>query len=157
MCDGLSRNEPKEFATLLGNCLVHARRHFVEVAAHFPDECRYVLEHLRTIYRLDAQTQDQRLDPQQRLRFHQTHSQPVMDQLHRWLTTQMEQKKVEPNSGLGQAIHYMLGHWEPLTRFLHHPGAPLDNNVTYAARGISHVMPSAGLCRVAEVNCGFSG
>ena len=42
---------------------------------------------------------------------------------------QMDQKKVEPNSGLGEAIAYMLKHWEPLTLFLRHPGAPLDNNI----------------------------
>ena len=36
---------------------------------------------------------------------------------------------VEPNSGLGQAIHYMLNHWEPLTLFLRQAGAPLDNNI----------------------------
>ena len=33
------------------------------------------------------------------------------------------------NSSLGEAIAYMLNHWEPLTLFLRHPGAPLDNNV----------------------------
>ena len=27
----------------------------------------------------------------------------------------------------------MLGHWETLTRFLHEPGAPLDNNVAERA------------------------
>jgi hypothetical protein len=36
---------------------------------------------------------------------------------------------VEPNSGLGQAITYMLRHWEKLTLFLREPGAPLDNNI----------------------------
>ena len=36
---------------------------------------------------------------------------------------------MEPISGLGTAIGYLRKHWEPLTRFLHVPGAPLDNNV----------------------------
>jgi len=36
---------------------------------------------------------------------------------------------VEPNSGLGQAISYMLNHWKKLTLFLHKAGAPLDNNI----------------------------
>ena len=40
----------------------------------------------------------------------------------------LDGKQVEPNSGLGQAIGYMLKHWEPLTLFLRQPGAPLDNN-----------------------------
>lgn len=41
---------------------------------------------------------------------------------------QFEDKRVEPNSGLGQAMNYLLKHWEPLTLFLRQPGAPLDNN-----------------------------
>jgi hypothetical protein len=36
---------------------------------------------------------------------------------------------VEPNSGLGKAIAYLLRHWEKLTLFLRVPGAPLDNNI----------------------------
>src|SRR5258708_13335043 len=52
-----------------------------------------------------------------------------MDQLKVWMQEQIDQKLVEPNSGLGQAIRYMLKHWHPLTRFLEVPGAPLDNNI----------------------------
>lgn len=40
---------------------------------------------------------------------------------------------VEPNSSLGEAIAYLLNHWEPLTLFLREPGAPLDNNITERA------------------------
>ncbi|HVP44008.1 MAG TPA: transposase, partial [Terriglobales bacterium] len=43
MCDALSRNPSKAFETILANCLAHGRRKFVEVAEHFPDECRTVL------------------------------------------------------------------------------------------------------------------
>jgi hypothetical protein len=129
MCDGLARNEPQECPTLLGCCLAHGRRGFVEVAPTFPDECRHVLESLRAVYRFDAQAQAERQNPEARRHFHQTHSQPVMDGLHTWLQNQIEEKRVEPNSGLGQAISYLLGHWQPLTLFLRQPGAPLDNNV----------------------------
>lgn len=38
-------------------------------------------------------------------------------------------KDVEPNSGLGKAITYLLRHWERLTLFLRQAGAPLDNNL----------------------------
>ena len=41
-----------------------------------------------------------------------------MDQLHQWMSQRLEQKLVEPNSGLGQAFGYMLRHWEPLTLFV---------------------------------------
>ena len=49
------------------------------------------------------------------------------------MSQQVDQKLVEPNCGLGQAIHYMLKHWQPLTLFLRQAGAPLDNNVCECA------------------------
>ncbi len=52
-----------------------------------------------------------------------------MKQLHAWLRAQFEEKKAEPNSGLGEAIGYLLKHWERLTLFLRQAGAPLDNNI----------------------------
>jgi hypothetical protein len=52
-----------------------------------------------------------------------------MEQLHAWLMAQFAEKKVEPNSGLGLAMRYLLKHWERLTLFLRQPGAPLDNNI----------------------------
>ena len=81
--------------------------------------------------------------------FHQEKSKPVRDQLQQWMQAQLDQKQVEPNSGLGVAMRYRLKRWETLTRFLSVPGAPLDNNINYAARGIIDIMPTPGLCRVA--------
>src|ERR1039458_1357739 len=37
---------------------------------------------------------------------------PVMDKLHAWLEAQLAERKTEPNSGLGQAIGYLLRHWK---------------------------------------------
>ena len=42
---------------------------------------------------------------------------------------QIQQRKVEPNSALGEAIAYLRKHWNELTLFLRAAGAPLDNNV----------------------------
>jgi transposase len=128
MCDALSRNMSLEFRTILAHCLSHARREFVTVAPSFPNECRHVLQSLGEVYRVDAQAKELEMNPEQRLVHHQSHSQPVMEQLKGWMHQQMEAKKVEPNSGLGQAIAYLLKHWEPLTLFLRKAGAPLDNN-----------------------------
>jgi len=55
MSDALSRNTsalPEGVAILLANCLAHGRRQFVEVAANFPEACRYVLETLGSVYQL---------------------------------------------------------------------------------------------------------
>lgn len=129
MCDALSRNMPAEFETLLANCLSHGRRRFVEVAMNFPQECLYVLEILKDVYTKDAEARRQGFSDQQRLEWHQARSSAKMAELKKWLTDQIEQRRVEPNSSLGEAITYMLKHWEELTLFLRHPGAPLDNNV----------------------------
>lgn len=129
MCDALSRNVPAELKTILGNCLAHGRRQFVEVAERFPEECRRLLETLRDVYKNDEVAKERNLAPQERLQFHQAQSGPLMDDLKAWLTRQFEERLVEPNSALGEAISYMLNHWEKLTLFLRTPGAPLDNNV----------------------------
>lgn len=132
MCDALSRNAPKAaqgVRILLANCLAHGRRQFVDVAASFPAECTYVLETLGMVYANDATAREKAFNDEQRLAFHQQYSQPLMTSLHGWLTEQLTERRTEPNSGLGQAIAYLLKHWQPLTLFLREKGAPLDNNV----------------------------
>jgi len=129
MCDALSRNFSETDKVILTHCNVHARRNFVDIAENFPQDCRYVLEVYKQIYKNDDITKKQQMSPQQRLRFHQEHSGPVMEKFYDWLNEQFDAKKVEPNSRLGQAITYMQNHWVKLTRFLHVPGAPLDNNI----------------------------
>lgn len=129
MCDGLASNQLKTGQTHQANCNAHSRRKYAEVVDAFPAECRFVLETLKEVYKNDAKTKELALSPEARLQFHQTHSQKPMDALQQWAQEQIDQKKVEPNSGLGQAINYMLKRWEKLTLFLRQPGAPLDNNV----------------------------
>jgi hypothetical protein len=143
MCDALSRNLPKlpqKLAIILGNCNAHARRRFVQVTPNFPQECQFVLESFRAVYRYDAEAEVQGPSPEARVRFHQEHSQPVMDTLHAWFKAQFTEKKVEPNSGLGEAISYCLKRWDRLTLFLHQAGAPLDSNIVERAlkRAILH-------------------
>ena len=129
MCDALSRNVPKDFKTLLANCMSHGRRRFVDVYDNFPDECTHVLNVLGKVYKNDADAKTQNLSDDQRLELHQNLSGPLMKDLRAWFDEQFEEKKVEPNSGLGQAIKYMCKHWDALTLFLRVPGAPLDNNI----------------------------
>jgi hypothetical protein len=101
MCDALSRNMSEEF----------------------------VLEILQKVYENDAKAKEQNMSPQERLKFHQKKSGLVMGKLRQWLLRQFKEKTVEPNSGLGKAITYMLKHWKKLTLFLKVPDAPLDNNI----------------------------
>jgi hypothetical protein len=143
MCDALSRNAPKLNSgaeILLANCMAHGRRQFVDVAANFPEQCRYVLEMLGEVHGHDAKAREARMTPEQRLQFHQQHSAPIVTKLQAWLEAQFAERKTEPNSGLGKAIKYLLNHWRPLTLFLRVAGAPLDNNIVERAlkRAVLH-------------------
>jgi hypothetical protein len=129
MCDGLSRNLPKEFETILANCLAHGRRKFVELHDRFPDESTYVIEALKVIYHHDELARDEGMSAEERLGYHQSHSQRTMDDLHAWLQRQFAEKLVERNSALGEAINYLLKRWDSMTLFLRKAGAPLDNNI----------------------------
>lgn len=129
MCDGLSRNIADDFETLLSECILHARRMYVDVAESFPEEVGFVLETLREVYKIDAKARKLHLSPEQRLQLHKKESGPLMEGLKTWMQEQFDERRVEPNSGLGEAIRYMQKHWEGLTAFLQIAGAPLDNNV----------------------------
>jgi hypothetical protein len=130
MCDGLSHNAPGEMETILSNCLVHARRQFVDRVESFPEEVAHVVEEISEVYETEARAKALGLTAPERLRLHQEASGPVMERLRAWMAAQLAEKKVEPNSGLGKAIAYCQKRWENLTVFLREPGAPLDNNLT---------------------------
>jgi hypothetical protein len=105
----------------------------VAVLDNFPEECKHVIEELAKVYKNDEIARDRKMSPEERLKFHQENSGPVMEKLHDWLEAEIEERKIEPNSGLGDAISYSLDHWQKLTLFLREPGAPLDNNLCESA------------------------
>lgn len=148
MSDALDRNVPKRHPVAESNCIQHGRRKVVEQVDNFPAECTYLLLRIRRVYRVDHLCRHHRLTPAQRLRVHQRFSQPVMDQLHVWMIAQLDQKRVEPNSGLGKALRYFLKRWDKLTVFLRRAGAALDNNIAERAlkMAIQHRRNSLFFC-----------
>ena len=133
MSDALSRNEVDEDGVIRCHCLAHGRRQFSDLEDVFPKECQVVIEALKQVFDHDDEARDQQMSPAQRLAYHQSSSQPIMDELKRWLQKQCDERLVEPNSSLGKAISYMQTHWTTLTRFFSVPGAPLDNNLVERA------------------------
>lgn len=130
MSDALSRNWPSvidQYQQVL--CNAHARREFVDVAAHFPTEVEWVLERYALIWQHDTHCQEHKLSAAQRLSYHQQQSLPVMQQIRDWGEQQLDSNEVEANSGLGKAIRYFLRHYEGLTAFCRIENAPIDNNL----------------------------
>ena len=133
MSDALPSNNAQEDALIRCHCLAHGRRQFSELDEAFPAESAVVVNALKDVFDHEEYTRVEQLTAQDRLAYHQRKSGPIMKKLKRWLEQQTVQRLVEPNSSLGKAIAYLLDHWETLTRFLHHPGAPLENNVAERA------------------------
>lgn len=134
MMDASPSNIPKKMSIdlttrfILCFCLTHGRRKFFELFDSFEEQCDFVLEIIGQVYKHDADCKKNRLTPEQRLDYHQTHSQPLMDNLYTWLNNQLLFDRVEQNAALGKAIQYFLRHWQPLTTFLRVAGAPLDSS-----------------------------
>jgi transposase len=133
MSDALASNDADEQALIRCHCLAHGRRKFSELADVFPQECAIVLEVLKEVFDHDEEARAQQLSAQERLEYHQVYSGPLMEGLKRWLLRQGDERLVEPNSSLGKAFAYLLGHWDTLTRFLSIPSAPLENNLVERA------------------------
>lgn len=93
-----------------------------------------MLDIIAQIYQNDTYCKKEKLTAEQRLQYHKIHSEPLMQTLYIWLNNQLLYDLSEANSGLGQAVNYMLRHWHPLTTFLRVAGAPLDSS--WAERAI---------------------
>jgi len=133
MADALSSNTAHDVEVIQCHCLAHGRRKFSDLADVFPQECAVVLETLKQVYDHDEEARDQHMSSEARLAYHQDYSQPLMQGLKTWLQKQLDDRLVEPNSSLGKAMSYLLGHWQTLTRFLTVAGAPLDTNLVERA------------------------
>jgi transposase len=82
---------------------------FVEVAANFPEQCRFVLETLGGVWYHDELAPERKLTPEERLHFHQEHSGPSMQTLKEWMEAQLAERKTEPNSGWGEPSSTCFG------------------------------------------------
>jgi len=132
MCDALSRNAPKlsdGVRLLLANCLAHGRRQFVEVAANFPEQCRFVLE---TRQRLVSRRTGPRAeaDPRAAPAFPSGAQRAVDEQLKRMDgdTTGGTHHRAEFRPGKSHSIH----------------AAPLDTADSFSARSERPIRQQSG-------------
>lgn len=125
-CDG-GHNVPEHHETQLSNCNAHCRRKFYELVQTWPKIVLKIIGWYSIIFSNEPSAPK---DPLLRLKWHQDLSAPVMKQIKEYCDLLIEQKEIEPNSGMGKAIAYLNNHWTGLTLFLRVPGVPLDNNDT---------------------------
>lgn len=125
-CDGSSQNSAERHETDVAKCFYHARHNFCELVEVWPKEALTIVEMCNAVFMNDRKTKQMESD--ERLKFHQEHSAPIMEKLKNYSNSLIDQKKVEPNSSFGKAIKYLNNHWEGLTLILRDGNAPLSNN-----------------------------
>ena len=118
-------------------CWAHARRKFNEAQPEAPKATRVILKLIARMYRLERQW-DEAAQTQPAVRSKLRTE--CFDRALRWLKAiaASQRAKARPQSLLGKACDYLLGHWAPLTEHLRHGETRLDNNLVENA-----IRPSA--------------
>ncbi len=107
-------------------CWSHGRRKYFDALPTAP-EAREVLDLIVELYAVEDEAKAQGIEgTEAHLALRKAKSAPVIDRIAAWLAER--QARHPPKSPLGEAIRYMQGQWEPLTRFLTDARLKLDNN-----------------------------
>ena len=118
---------------MLANYFAHGRRHVVKEVENHPELCAHLLDEIGKVFTNDAKCRKGGITGEARLAFHQCESGPVMAGLRAWIEDLFATKRVEPNSGLGGALRYLLERWEPPALFLRLPSARPSTTISPSA------------------------
>ena len=113
MSDALACNNSEDLCvkTIDCHCTTHGRRKFVEIKHYYPSICNSVLDAISELYKNDSYTKEKHMTDYERLLYHKEYSQPIMDNLKKFMLEQIASNTVEPNSSLGKAFNYWLKRW----------------------------------------------
>lgn len=128
-CDGYSAYEAlsrRHREILLGACLAHIRRKFIEAREQAPGVADAVLTLIRRIYAVEAWMRAGPRPDGCRMLIRSGHARPHLMELKEAILS--ERGRHLPKSKLGEALDYALGQWEQLERYLLEPRLDLDNN-----------------------------
>lgn len=127
--DGYAGYHKVENVTLVG-CWAHARRCFTDVLKSLPaNSMKPVvategLQFCNQLFAIERKLKE--INPDERYEQRLKQSKPVLDGFLSWL--KIQEHKVLPKSGIGQAITYCLNQWEKLVAFLEDGRLEIDNN-----------------------------
>ena len=128
VCDALKTHEAGargNDAIRLAGCWAHVFRKFEEARPDHP-EAQRALEWIGKLYDIDGRDDG---DLQKRAQLRRDQSVHVLAALKQWIWNQASLKTLS----IGHAAAYVVANWDRLTRFVHDPRIPLDNNATERA------------------------
>jgi len=109
-------------------CMAHARRKFIEISkiVKKPGIAHQVVHLIGKLYKVEREAIDKGLDPGEVKNLRLAKAKPILEDIEKLLREVRD--KTAPKSKLGEAIAYMLNHWEALTAYLKDGRLRIDNN-----------------------------
>ena len=117
-------------------CWAHARRKFFEAKDERPADALRALELIAQLYRWETQWNEAAVGDRRAALRQEHFARPLVEL--KTLAQDLLAGPVLPQSGLGKACTYLLGHWTPLTAHLNYSHTALDTNAVENA-----IRPSA--------------
>ena len=106
-------------------CWSHSRRKFFDLfKANQSPMAKEALERIGQLYAIEAEAKD--MDCVARKQHRATKSQPVLTELHQWLTA--NRAKTANGGSSAKAMDYTLRRWASFTRYAETGHLPIDNN-----------------------------
>lgn len=126
--DGYTVYESLSASTALKHvaCWVHARRYFVDAQSKHKDIAQEAIDWIAKLYAVEKRAKEAELPLEAIRELRQQESAPILTGFRDWLGVTLTQ--VLPQSPMAEAIEYVLGRWEALSRFLEDGRLELDNN-----------------------------
>jgi len=110
-------------------CWAHARRHFSDLLRVSPESeaAKNGLSLIGRLYEIERIAREKKLSPDQIFFLRQAEAKPVLDEIKSWLD--QIAPEAAPRTALGIAVHYALGQWTKLIRYIDDGHVTIDNNL----------------------------
>lgn len=109
-------------------CWAHARRAFFDAEPADPDGVRTALAQIATLYAIEEEVRERRLEGEAKRLHRLTHSKPKVAAFFDWVQRQFERQGLLPSSPFTRALAYVRERRAGLEVFLTDPEVPLDTN-----------------------------
>lgn len=111
---------------ILVGCMAHARRYFEKALDNDKPRAEHVMSEIQKLYAFERKATEKQLTHEQRHAYRLENSQPIMEELIKWLI--QEYSQTTDKSPIGKAVRYSLNQWEKLRAYLYDGALEIDNN-----------------------------
>jgi transposase len=107
-------------------CNSHGLRKFRDDADKAPLLAARAMGFIGRVYDIEGEARTKKMLGAQLLSHRREHAGPIVAEFRVWIDAHLTD--LLPSNPVRKAIQYYVNHWAALTRFLHDPDVPLDNN-----------------------------